>query len=97
MRKKTPAHLRSIGRADSQVDRRLASGWLRMAQLPIGATLARKLIGLGHLDSIVVSSPGSRRGVRLVSQESWNCYCRSLYEKQTANRINKLPEPEAAE
>jgi hypothetical protein len=74
MSKKTAGFLRSAG----QVDRRLASGWLRMSQLPIGGTLARNLIAKGHLDSVVVCSPGSKRGVRLVSQESLDRYFRSL-------------------
>jgi len=52
-----------------------------MSQLPIGNTLARTLIKDGHLDSIVVASPGSKRGVRLVSQESLDRYFRSLLPK----------------
>jgi len=66
----------------NQVDRRLVSGWLRMAQLLIGGTLARVLIKNGDLDSVVVASPGSKRGVRLVSQESLDQYLRSLLKKQ---------------
>jgi hypothetical protein len=66
----------------NQIDRRLASGWLRMGQLPIGATLTRTLIKDGHLDSIVVASPGSKRGVRLVSQESLDRYFKSLLAQQ---------------
>ena len=79
------------GGAQSQVDRHLASGWLRMNQLPIGSTLTRILIKKGHLDSIVVGSPGSKRGVRLVSQESLDRYFRLLLKEQSAaqKRINK--------
>jgi hypothetical protein len=53
-----------------------------MSQLPIGNTLARTLIKNGDLDSVVVSSPGSKRGVRLVSRESLNRYFKSLLEEQ---------------
>ena len=75
-----PSNPRS--RANSNIERRLTSGWLRMSQMPIGATLTRRLIAEGLLDSIVVSSPGSKRGVRLVSQESLDRYFRSLLPKK---------------
>jgi hypothetical protein len=76
MSKKSLAFLK--GANSSNIDRRLASGWLRMSQLPIGGTLARRLICEGLIDSIVVASPGSKRGVRLVSQESLDRHFRSL-------------------
>lgn len=79
----------------NQIDRRLASGWLRMSQLPVGATLARVLIAKGLIDSIVVASPGSKRGVRLVSQESLDRYFKLLHAQQEAER--KAREPVAAE
>lgn len=82
MTKKIAAYLRAVKGSDAQVDRRLASGWLRMSQLPVGLTLARVLIKEGYLDSIVVKSPGSKRGVRLVSQESLDRYFRSLLPKK---------------
>ncbi len=75
MSKKSLAFLRST---NSTIDRLSASGWLRMSELPIGGTLARTLIAGGYFDSIVVASPGSKRGVRLVSQESLDRYFRSL-------------------
>jgi hypothetical protein len=75
MSKKSLAFLRGT---NSTIDRLSVSGWLRMSQLPIGGTLARKLIAGGALDSIVVASPGSKRGVRLVSQESLDRHFRSL-------------------
>jgi hypothetical protein len=78
MSKKSLSFLRN---ADHNIDRRLSSGWLRMSQLPIGTTLVRRLIEEGFLDSIVVASPGSKRGVRLVSQESLDRYFRSLLPK----------------
>ena len=55
-----------------------------MSQLPIGGTLARTLIAAGLIDSIVVASPGSKRGVRLVSQQSLDRYFRSLLEQGQA-------------
>jgi hypothetical protein len=57
-----------------------------MSQLPIGTTLTRRLIEEGFLDSIVVASPGSKRGVRLVSQESLDRYFRSLLPKGKGTR-----------
>jgi hypothetical protein len=78
MSKKSLAFVRGANTSSNNIDRRLASGWLRMSQLPIGGTLARSLIAAGFLDSIVVASPGSKRGVRLVSQESLDRHFRSL-------------------
>jgi hypothetical protein len=78
--KKTLAFLNALN-SNNQIDRRLTSGWLRMSQLPIGSTLARTLIKNGDLDSVVVASPGSKRGVRLVSQDSLDRYLRSLLPK----------------
>jgi hypothetical protein len=55
-----------------------------MDELPVRQTLARKLIAAGLIDSVVVASPGSKRGVRLVSQESLDRYLRSLLMEQGA-------------
>ncbi len=54
-----------------------------MSQLPIGGTLARRLISVNLIDSVVVASPGSKRGVRLVSQLSLDSYLRSLLPKRS--------------
>jgi hypothetical protein len=54
------------------------SGWLRLNQLPIGRTLALELIKVGHLKSVIVSGPGSKRGVRLVEAASVAEYFASL-------------------
>jgi hypothetical protein len=54
------------------------SGWLRMRQLPIGQTLANQLIKAGHLKSVIVAAPGSKRGVRLVEAESLQTYLAGL-------------------
>jgi hypothetical protein len=84
MRKRTLALAEASNRPVklNHLDRRLVSGWLRMNQLPFGATLARVLISQGHIDSVLVKSPGSRRGVRLVSQESLDRYLKSLLQQQ---------------
>lgn len=58
------------------------TGYIPLNQLPIGETLTRKLIDEDILFSIVVGSPGSRRGVRLVSLESWEAYTNSLAKEQ---------------
>jgi hypothetical protein len=54
------------------------SGWLRMNQLPIGRTLALDLIKVGHLKSVIVAGPGSKRGVRLIELASLEEYFASL-------------------
>lgn len=54
------------------------TGWLRLSQLPICETLARQLIKEGLLEGVLACKPGSTRGVRLVSQESFNRYLRTL-------------------
>jgi len=54
------------------------SGYFRLSELPIGETLARRLINEGILFSVLVGVPGSRRGTRLVSAESFDSYVRSL-------------------
>jgi hypothetical protein len=55
-----------------------------MDELPMRQTLARKLISAGLIDSVVVASPGSKRGVRLVCQESLTRYLRTLLAEQKA-------------
>lgn len=62
----------------STVQRTPYGRWLRLSQLPFGRTLAVKLIDAGLLDSVLVQSPGSRRGVRLISVESLEAYLKSL-------------------
>jgi hypothetical protein len=54
------------------------TGWLRLSQLPICETLARQLIKDGLLQGVIACKPGSTRGVRLVSQESFNAYLKTL-------------------
>ena len=84
MSKKSLAFVRN---SSSTIDRLSASGWLRMSQLPIGNTLARRLIAEGNIDSIVVASPGSKRGVRLVSQSSLDAYFRSLIPQRQVAEV----------
>jgi hypothetical protein len=90
--KKTLAFLRGIATLND--DQRAPSGWLRMEELPVRRTLARKLINEGFIDSVIVASPGSKRGVRLVSRESLDRYLRSLLAEQktgTAAAIDSKP------
>jgi hypothetical protein len=49
-----------------------------MNQLPIGHTLADQLIKAGHLKSVIVAAPGSKRGVRLVEAASLQEYLGGL-------------------
>jgi hypothetical protein len=65
---------------DVNVTRDPATGWVRMSQLPIGRTLAVRLIKEGKLISALLGAPGTKRGVRLVSLESFENYVRSLAE-----------------
>jgi hypothetical protein len=77
MSNQTRAYLRGVTTANEALSNRLGkSGWVRFADLPIGQTFARKLIAGGFLESIVIASPGSKRGVRLISIESFNRYVR---------------------
>jgi len=55
--------------------------WLQLDELPIGKTLAYRLIDEGLLFSVVVGSPGSKRGRRLISRQSLNDYLNSLVPK----------------
>jgi hypothetical protein len=72
-----PRKRRIKGRRNSPL-----SGFLGLDELPIGETLARKLIDLDILQSIIVGAPGSKRGRRLVSLESWETYTSSLAKEQ---------------
>ena len=55
--------------------------WLHLDELPISKTLAYKLIDEGLLFSVVVGTPGTRRGRRLISRQSLNDYLKSLAVK----------------
>jgi hypothetical protein len=58
--------------------------WLKLDELPIGKTLAYRLIEEGLLFSVVVGSPGTKRGRRLISRQSLNDYLKSLAVKPEA-------------
>jgi hypothetical protein len=58
------------------------TGYYRLSELPIGETLARKLINEKILFSVLVGVPGSKRGTRLVSAKSFDAYIRSLASGQ---------------
>jgi len=53
-----------------------------MDELPIGRTLATRLIKEGVIVSVLVCAPGSKRGVRLVSTKSLEAYLQSLVPNQ---------------
>ena len=79
MSKKSRAFLRGVTAANDALSKRLgASGWVRFTELPIRETFARKLIAEGFLESVVIASPGSKRGVRLISIESFDRYIREF-------------------
>jgi len=54
------------------------TGWYRLDELPLRKTLARQLCKSGVLQSVLAGTPGSRRGVRLVSKESFDAYLLAL-------------------
>ena len=54
------------------------TGWYRLSELPIGLTLARRLIREDILYSVLAGVPGSKRGVRLISAKSFDTYIRNL-------------------
>jgi hypothetical protein len=57
-------------------------GWVRLDNLPIGGTLARKLIDLGILAAATVGRPGSKRGTTLVSVASFQAWVESTARQQ---------------
>jgi hypothetical protein len=44
--------------------------WLRMDELPFSRVFGYRLIALGLLDSVLLKTPGSRKGIRLVDGNS---------------------------
>jgi hypothetical protein len=54
------------------------TGWLRLDELPIRKTLARQLIKCGALESVLAGMPGCKRGVRLVSETSFQNWLATL-------------------
>ena len=67
------------------------SGYYRINELPIGPTLARKLIADGVLFSVLAGVPGSKRGVRLISAKSFDLYIRSLADGRIEVKGGKPP------
>jgi ribosomal 50S subunit-recycling heat shock protein len=67
--------------SQSAVIRQRYDKWIRMNELPIGRTLATRLIQEGVIVSVLVCAPGSKRGVRLVSTESLETYLNGLVNK----------------
>jgi hypothetical protein len=61
--------------------------WLRLDELPIGKTLAFKLIKEGCIFSVLAAAPGSKRGVRLIDAESFDDYLRSLAQTSEKEAI----------
>jgi hypothetical protein len=81
--KKSLAFLRGVTAANQLLSERFAhTGWLRLSQLPIRETFARKLINEGLLESVLISSPGAKRGVRLVSVASFDRFVRQCALEQ---------------
>jgi hypothetical protein len=83
MSKPTGAFLRGVSASNSLLaDRFARSGWLRLSDLPIRQTFARKLLAQGILESVLVASPGAKRGVRLVSVASFDRFVRQCAKEQ---------------
>jgi hypothetical protein len=81
--KKSLAFLRGVSASNSLLaDRFARSGWLRLADLPIRETFARKLISQGILESVLIAAPGAKRGVRLVSVSSFDRFVRQCAIEQ---------------
>jgi hypothetical protein len=68
--------------SQSAVIRERYGKWLRMNELPIGRTLADRLIREGLIISVLVCAPGSKRGVRLVSTDSLEAFLNGLVTKK---------------
>jgi hypothetical protein len=79
----TGAFLRGVSTANSILaDRFARSGWLRLGDLPIRPTFARKLIKQGLLESVLIAAPGAKRGVRLISVASFDRFVRQCAIEQ---------------
>ncbi len=59
-----------------------AQRWIRVNQLPFSRGYAYKLLAIGALESVLVQTPGSKKGVRLIDGDSLDRYLEKLTVEQ---------------
>jgi hypothetical protein len=55
---------------------------MRVNQLPFSRGYTYKLLAIGALESVLVQSPGSKKGVRLIDGDSLDRYLEKLAAEQ---------------
>jgi hypothetical protein len=63
--------------------------WGRVEQLPFSRVTAYELINSGLIVSVLMTWPGSRRGVRLIDLDSLDAYLEKLAAEQLAGKAAK--------
>jgi hypothetical protein len=56
--------------------------WLRMTELPFSRVYAYKLIDAGILTTVLLTNPGSKKGIRLIDGDSLDAYLGELAKEQ---------------
>jgi hypothetical protein len=56
--------------------------WLRMHQLPFSRVYGYRLINDGLIESVLVKTPGNRKGIRLVDGNSLDRFLEKLAAEQ---------------
>jgi hypothetical protein len=59
--------------------------WLKVEHLPVSRAVTYKLIKEGLISSVLLTWPGSKRGVRLIDSDSFDAYLEQLAKKEPAN------------
>lgn len=72
--------LQSCLEQSKAIPRRLR--WLRVSQLPFSRGYTYKLLASGALESVLIQSPGAKKGVRLIDGDSLDAYLERLAAEQ---------------
>jgi hypothetical protein len=60
--------------------------WLKINELPVSRSVAYELINSGVVASVLLTWPGSKRGIRLVDSDSLASYIEKLMAQQGARK-----------
>jgi hypothetical protein len=66
----------------SQTEKHPRQRWIRVNQLPFSRGYTYKLLAIGALESVLVQSLGSKKGVRLIDGDSLDRYLEKLAAEQ---------------
>jgi hypothetical protein len=66
----------------SQTEKHTRQRWIRVNQLPFSRGYTYKLLAIGALESVLVQSRGSKKGVRLIDGDSLDRYLEGLAAEQ---------------